>query len=83
MDGIFGYLLKKLNAIPRLSDRLNIIVVSDHGMANLQIESTIALKSYLPNVEEWVDLNRSVFAEVSNIYPKSEPKVRPKKTHFN
>jgi hypothetical protein len=75
MDEIFGYLLKKLNAVPSLSERLNIIVVSDHGMASLENESTIVLKNHLPNLEDWIDLNRSIFAEISNVYPRYDYKV--------
>ena len=46
MDSLFGTLLAKLNALTIASD-LNIIVVSDHGMAEISSERTINLADYI------------------------------------
>ena len=46
MDSLFGTLLAKLNALTIASD-LNIIVVSDHGMAEISSEQTVNLADYI------------------------------------
>jgi len=46
MDSLFGTLLAKLNVLTIASD-LNIIVVSDHGMAEISSEQTVNLADYI------------------------------------
>ena len=67
MDGIFGYLIQRLTEAD-LIDNLNIVVVSDHGMAELKQDFQVPLAEQL-NLEATIDLNKTVFGAVSNIYP--------------
>jgi arylsulfatase A-like enzyme len=76
MDAIFGYLINKLRANGVL-DKMNIIVVSDHGMTALTDEEYVFLKDY-PGVLDLINVNKSTFGEVSNINPKSNDKVHKK-----
>jgi hypothetical protein len=69
MDGIFGYLIKRLTEA-NLIDNLNMVVVSDHGMAELMKDFQVPLAEHL-NLNETIDLNKTVFGAVSNIYPLS------------
>ena len=45
MDSLFGVLVKKLNTLP-IASNLNIIVVSDHGMADISSERTVNLNEH-------------------------------------
>ena len=72
MDTVFGYLLSELEKINKLKD-LNIITLSDHGMAELAKDQFVFIKDYVdPNL---INFNKSVFSIVSSIYSKSEDKV--------
>lgn len=72
MDSVFGYLLSELEKINKLKN-LNIINLSDHGMAELSKDQFVFIKDYVDS--NLIDFNKSVFAIVSSIYPKSEDKV--------
>ena len=72
MDVLFGKLLNELKLI-KIVDKLNIIVVSDHGMQQLKSDSNIALSDYV-NLS-LIDKQRSVYGVVSNIYPSSKNDV--------
>lgn len=72
MDALFGYLIKRL-AEENILKNLNIVVVSDHGMAELDSNHQIGLNEYL-NISN-IDLNKTVFAVTSNIYPKEDVSV--------
>jgi len=48
LDSLIGVLRTKLAAIP-YGDRINIIVVSDHGMAEVSPDRYINLKSFVPD----------------------------------
>jgi hypothetical protein len=72
MDVLFGKLLNELKLI-KIVDKLNIIVVSDHGMQQLKSDSNIALSDYV-NLA-LIDKQRSVYGVVSNIYPASKNDV--------
>jgi predicted AlkP superfamily pyrophosphatase or phosphodiesterase len=73
MDTIFGYLINKLTT-NGIINKINIIVVSDHGMANLTEEEFIYLKDY-PALLDLINVNKSTFGEVCNINPKDPAKV--------
>ena len=45
LDSLFGVLIKKLHSTP-IHTQLNIIVVSDHGMAEISSDRTITLDDY-------------------------------------
>ncbi len=45
MDSVLGYLISKTNNLS-ISSKLNIIIVSDHGMTDVYPEKTIDLSSY-------------------------------------
>lgn len=68
MDKVFGYIIKGLTDA-NLINNMNIVVVSDHGMAALDKDFQIPLDNYT-DINK-IDLNKTVFATVSNIYPKS------------
>jgi predicted AlkP superfamily pyrophosphatase or phosphodiesterase len=74
MDAAFGYLIYKLRA-NGLLDKMNVIVVSDHGMTSLTEEEYVFLKDY-PGVLDMINMNTSTFGEVSNINPKKSDQVR-------
>jgi len=65
---LIGYLMRELAQSDDLLASLDIVVVSDHGMASMNN------KTYL--VKDVVDINlinqtKSFFGIVSNIYPKN------------
>ncbi|RNA09245.1 alkaline phosphatase family [Brachionus plicatilis] len=72
MDSVFGYLLKRLDDIG-LFQKLNIILVSDHGMANFAPNHYVFIKDYVNT--DLIDMDKSVFHVVSNIFPKSDDKL--------
>ena len=45
MDSLFGILIQKLNTLP-IASNLNIIAVSDHGMAEISSSRTVNLNDY-------------------------------------
>jgi len=51
LDSLIGVFCKKINELP-YADRINIIVTSDHGMANIAEEKSIELTDFIP--ETWV-----------------------------
>ena len=55
----------------KLDDKLNIILVSDHGMADMY--QTIVLYDHVE--ESLIDKNRTILGIVSNIYPINENDV--------
>jgi alkaline phosphatase D len=49
MDSVVGVLIHKLDALP-IGNKINLIVVSDHGMANISDSKKVAILDYLkPN----------------------------------
>lgn len=56
-----------------LSDQINIIVLSDHGMTT-QLEPPILVSKYVD--ANLIDFNKSIFSYVSNVYPKSDDNVQ-------
>lgn len=69
MDGHIGYLLNRLEEAGVL-DNLNIIVVSDHGMAEMKANNTLIVK-------DWVNINlidekKTVWGIAANVYPKND-----------
>ncbi len=70
MDEIIGYLFEKLTEANILND-LNVIVVSDHGMAQIK-NNYVARELVDVNL---LDVDKSYFGIVSNVYPKDESNV--------
>lgn len=66
MDGVIGGLLSKLEQ-NKLLDNMNILIVSDHGMAKSSGVATLVTDYVDPLL---IDLNRTVLSQVSNVYPK-------------
>ncbi|WP_338407911.1 ectonucleotide pyrophosphatase/phosphodiesterase [uncultured Flavobacterium sp.] len=57
MDSIIGVLVRKLDALP-IGNKINLIVVSDHGMANISDSKKVTLLEYLkPN---WVGYHQVI-----------------------
>ncbi len=52
MDGVIGDLISRVGELP-IAKRVNIIIVSDHGMGEVSSERVVNLKSYIP--EELVE----------------------------
>ena len=69
MDGILGYFMNKI-AENNLT-HINIILVSDHGMATLK--DVIYIGKYV-NITD-IDLNRTDLYMVSNIHPRANADV--------
>lgn len=67
VDNLVGYLINRL-AEENVLDNLNILIVSDHGMAAMQ--RTIIVKNYVDL--NLVDSNKTLYGIVSNIYPRNE-----------
>ena len=72
MDQLLGHLMKELKNA-NLLDKINIVIVSDHGMQLLDDNKIIDLSKYI-NVN-LLDNDKSVFSSVSNLYPKSNNDV--------
>lgn len=71
MDSKIEYLFNRLRSIGQL-EKINIIVLSDHGMASA-LDKPIVATDYIDNM--LVDLNRTIFGYVSNIYPNHPEQV--------
>ena len=67
---VIGYLIEKLQS-EGLLDNMNVIIVSDHGMA--QMSTTLIVKDIVN--DKLIDSKKSIFNIVSNIYPKNESDV--------
>lgn len=67
LDLIVGYLIEKLNESGLLA-KMNILIVSDHGMA--QMKTTLIVKDIVD--VKLIDSSKTVFNIVSNIYPINE-----------
>jgi predicted AlkP superfamily pyrophosphatase or phosphodiesterase len=52
LDGLVGYLLETINDLP-VSDKINLIITSDHGMTEKSTERYIDLAQYIDR--EWVE----------------------------
>jgi predicted AlkP superfamily pyrophosphatase or phosphodiesterase len=70
MDKVIGYLYLKLKEV-NLESNLNIIIVSDHGMTSMK--DTILIGNYVDI--NLIDLNKTVFGVLANIYAKNESVV--------
>ena len=73
MDGHIGYCLTKFESTGIL-DTMNIVLVSDHGMAQMKTNNTILAKDYI-NMN-LVDEKKTIWGITANIYPKNETVVR-------
>lgn len=71
MDDVIGYLLDSM-AKNKLDGKVNLILVSDHGMA-LSDRAPTLISNYDPN--SLIDYTRSVVSWVSNIFPKNDSKL--------
>lgn len=70
MDGEIGYLMDGLKKA-ELYDKINIIILSDHGMAEVpSIDNVIPLENYINTLK--VDENKSQYYLISHIYPTSQ-----------
>jgi ectonucleotide pyrophosphatase/phosphodiesterase family member 5 len=67
VDDTIGYLIEKLEREGLLKN-MNVIIVSDHGMA--QMTKTIVVKDVVD--EKLIDSTKTIYNIVSNIYPKNE-----------
>jgi predicted AlkP superfamily pyrophosphatase or phosphodiesterase len=67
VDGIIGYLLDSLESNNLLSN-MNLVLVSDHGMAKA-VSKPFVIQDYVD--QNLIDFNRTILNYVSNIYPKN------------
>lgn len=76
MDKVLGYLEKKISRLP-FSERVNLIVTSDHGMGSISEERYINLLDYVN--ESWIEQiaggNPVFLADVAEGYDDSVKKV--------
>jgi predicted AlkP superfamily pyrophosphatase or phosphodiesterase len=84
MDGLLGYLMDQIEAVG-LSERLNVILVSDHGMAELSDEKIIFLEDIINlndvDVIDWTPVamlrpKEGKTKEVYNALKKNEENYR-------
>lgn len=71
MDSTIGYLLDSLEK-NKLDDKINLILIGDHGMEMSDRAPTI-ITNFVNN--SLIDFSRSVISFVSNIYPRNDSKV--------
>lgn len=62
-----------------LLDNMNVLVVSDHGMAEM-LNKTLIVKNYVD--VNLIDSTKTIYGIVSNIYPKNESVVRRRSKFF-
>ena len=67
VDEVVGYLLTLLIRADLL-DQVNVIVVSDHGMA--EMTSTIVISDLIST--SWLNTTKSVYGIVGNIWPRND-----------
>ena len=68
-----GYLFELLER-ENLFNQINIIIISDHGMANLKNDYKIYIEDLIDI--NLIDMNKTVLGVVSLIYPKpNEPVI--------
>ena len=67
IDKVIGYLLNKLKENNLLS-KLNVIVTSDHGMA--EMKQTIIINKYIDM--KLIDSKKTLYGIVANIYPAND-----------
>ncbi len=72
MDKYFGYAINKLEKL-NLADKMNILVVSDHGMALFDEKRFINISIYVD--VSTIDFQKTTFGTVSNIFLKSNDHV--------
>ena len=72
MDKSLGYLFNLFKR-EKLYDRLNIVIVSDHGMTSMMNDSVIQLNDHVNT--SLIDFNRTILEESSLIYPISDEAV--------
>ena len=72
MDGHVGYLLNRLEEAGVL-DNLNVIIVSDHGMAEMKANNTLIVKDYVD--VNLIDEKKTVWGIAANVYPRNESVV--------
>lgn len=71
MDQVIGYLLDSLEK-NQLLEKINIIVVGDHGMATSD-RAPMLLSNFVS--DSLIDYNRSVVSFASNLFPRDDLKV--------
>ena len=71
MDKTLGYLIRRLKEA-ELLNKINIVIVSDHGMATME-SRTILIKDIVDT--NLIDSKKSVYGIVGNIYPVNESVV--------
>jgi predicted AlkP superfamily pyrophosphatase or phosphodiesterase len=50
-----------------LNDKINMIVLSDHGMAPMVVNGTYIMRDYVNTA--WINSTRTVYGVTANIYP--------------
>lgn len=68
LDDLLGYLIGQLKA-KKIYDKLNLIIVSDHGMSQLYENQNVLIGDYITNVECVIDKKKSLLDAVAIIYP--------------
>jgi predicted AlkP superfamily pyrophosphatase or phosphodiesterase len=71
VDSVVGYLLNRL-AASNLTDSTNMIILSDHGMANATGRPILVTSFVSSNL---IDFNRSIFSYVSHVYAVDKTQV--------
>ena len=66
-DKLIGMMIDKFKSL-KIYDHINIIITSDHGMTSAKQNCKINAFEYLD--KNLLDLNRTIFGQISHIYPK-------------
>ena len=74
MDQVLGYLINRMKE-EQIFDKINIIIVSDHGMAQMETKSIILVSQYVKNYTSVINSSKTIYGIVSNIYPVNETMV--------
>ena len=69
MDLVIGNLITRLKEA-KLYDTMNIVLVSDHGMATIRNESGYIVLSDFFNTSSLIDSRKTTYSKISQLYAK-------------
>lgn len=72
MDSLIGVLVSKLKAA-EIYDKINIVIVSDHGMAEVNAQNVLNIYDYVNKT--MIDADKSIYGIVNHIRTTSSQYV--------
>jgi ectonucleotide pyrophosphatase/phosphodiesterase family protein 5 len=67
MDSVIGKLVENLKS-KNLYDKMNIVLVSDHGMGLIKNESDYIILSEYFNTTNLIDAHKTTYSKISQVY---------------